>query len=352
MKYILNNTKCLNDKNLHRKVKQVVKKQMNRLSRLTDNYRKPVTVNIFFNQIDNVTYQISAVVVLKQHVIYLKEKETDIETGIYKLFDRLKLSLTRKIQKEKKDYLFRRKKNRLKNLHENIKNLQDLRQETTKETFKKFLEILLHDVSHYIERRIKTTEAVTELNKGSVKVEELLDELFLIVYDEFEEIPVEKEKITVWLYQKADELLDERLNDYQFNRDKLVRIETILEKELEAFDEQFTIDADEEIIPVEELDELIPKTDEHSIYELLFSEDEESLLEEITLKLNQDKIQKIIHLELAKLPVNERSILDLYLIDQLSEEEIAEIKNMAVNEIQDIINKNTNQIKQSLSKAL
>lgn len=329
-----------------------MKKQTNRISRIADNYRKPVTVNVFFNKADKVTYQISAMVSLKEHVIYLQEKDTNIEAGIHRLFDRLKLSVAKKIHKERRYYLYRRKRTRLKNFHDNLKHLKDLRQEHTKNAFKKLSKILLHDLSRYIKRRIKTTEITTELKRGNFKVQEVLDELYLILYNNIEEIPTDIKEMNVWLYQKADELLDEKLNEYQFNKEKLVRLDNILEKERKTFDEEFTIDADEEIIPVEELDEFAPGSDEYSIYELLFNEDEESLLEEITFKLNQEKIQKIIHLELAKLPENERSILDLFLIDQLTEEEIAEIKNLPTNEVSKIISEKTQQIKQSLSKTL
>lgn len=352
MKYIINNVKCISDKKLQQKVKKLIRKQTNRISQIAVNYRKPITVNVFFNQIDKVTYQISAMVALRENVIYLQEKDTNIEAGIHRLFDGLKLSIAKKIHKEKRNYLYRRKRTRLKNFHENLNHLKDLRQEQTKDTFKKLSKILIHDISKYIKRRIKTTEITTELKIGKFNVQEVLDELYLLLYSNFEDIPNDIKDINVWLYQKADELLDEKLKEYQFNKDKLVRLDTILEQELKSFDEQFTIDADEEIIPVEELDSYIPKTNEYSIYELLFEEDEESIIDEITLKLNQDKIQKIIHLELAKLPSNIRSIMDLYLIDQLTEEEIAEIKNLPTEKIREIISENTQSIKQSLSKVI
>lgn len=352
MKYIINNVKCIGDKKLQQKAKQLVRKQTNRISRIADNYRKPVTVNVFFNKADKGTYQISVMVPLREHVIYLQENDTNIEAGIHRLFDRLKLSIAKKIHKEKRNYLYRRKKTRLKNFHDNLKNLKDLRQEHTQNTFKKLSKILLHDLGHYIKRRIRATEITAELKMENLKVQELLDELYLILYNNIEEIPTDIKAMNVWLYQKADELLNEKLNEFRFNKEKLVRLDNILEKELKSFDESFTIDADEEVIPVEELDEFTPKADDFSIYELLFNEDEDSLLEEITFNLNQDKIQKIIYLELTKLPENERSILDLFLIDQLTEEEIAEIKNLPTDEIRKIISEKTQQIKQSLSKAL
>ncbi|MFW6275346.1 MAG: hypothetical protein ACOC2M_01780 [bacterium] len=352
MKYILNNVKCLKDKNLEWRTKQLIKKQTSRLSGITNSYHKPVTVNIFFNHIDNVTFQVSSVIVLREHVVYLKERSSHIEAAIHRLFDKLKLVLTRKIQKEKKDYLYQRKRTRLKNFHENLQNLQDLRQEITKETFKKFTKILLHDVSRYIKRRIRTTELTTELKKGTFKIQDLLDELFLVVYDRFNEIPAEKDKITVWLYKKADEQINDKLKEYQFNNEKLVRLENVLGKELKSFDEQFTVDADEEIIPMEELEDFIPKPNDYSLYDLLFDENEDSLIEDLTLKLNQDKIQKIIHLQLAKLPEKERTVIDLFLIDQFAEEEIAEIKGLTKEEVRTIIEENIKQIKYSLSNSL
>lgn len=352
MQYILNNVKSLNDKNLKKRVNHIVKKQTNRLSRIADNYRKPIVINIFFNQVDNITYQVSALVELREHVLYLKEQDTNIEAAIYKLFDKLKLSITQKIHKEKRNYISRRKRTRLKNFQDNLEHLKDLSQEQTKDTFKKVLKILLNDISRYIKRRVKASELTTELKKGRLDENEILDELYLILFDNIDEIPADIKEINAWLYQKADELLNTKLKEYRISKEKLIGIDNLLKKEIQSFDEQFTADADEKIIPLEELDEFTPENGGYSIYELLFNENEESLIEEITLKIHQDKIQKIIQLELAKLPESVRSIMDLYLNDQLTDEEIAEIKKRPVEEIQKIITSKSSEIKQKLTSIL
>lgn len=351
MKYIINNAKCINDKKLQQKAKQLINRQTSRLSRLINNYRKPVTINIFFNRIDKITYQVSAVVVLREHLIYLKEHDTDIEAGIYKLFDKLKLSMTKKMHKEKKDYLYRRKRTRLTNLRNNLQHLKELRQESTKDTFKKVSKILLHDIAQYINRRVRATEITTGLKSGAINIQEILNDLYLVLYDSIEKIPGNTEDLNIWLHQKADELLDKKLEEFKFNKENLVRLDKILNKELKKFDEAYTVDADEEIIPMEELDEFTPNPNEYSIYERLFNEDEDTFIEEITLKLHQDKIQKIIHWELTKLPPQERSVMDLFLIEQLNEKDIAAIKKISVEEVRSIIEKKSKLLKDSLLKA-
>ncbi|WP_372948518.1 RNA polymerase sigma factor [Mariniphaga sp.] len=348
MKYIVNNLKNLNNKEKERNVKKLIQNQTRRLKRIADQYSKPLVLNIYFNNVDKINSQISAVIALKENVLYLSEKDKDIEACIFKLFDKLKVSLTKNIHKEKKDKLLKRKKVKIKSYLENLQNLQELRHDNIKETFTELTKILFSDIARYIKRRIEAAEMTTTLEKGKFKIHELLDELYLAFYYHFDDISINKNKIDIWLYKKADDLLNEKLKEFEFDRKKTIRLENILKKERNAFDEQITADADDEIILLDDLDDIVPASDELSVYDLIFEENEDSVLDDITLKLEREEIHKIIRLELAKLPVLEGNILDLYLINQLTEKEIAEIKNISIKEVESIIENSGKIIKEKL----
>jgi len=88
---------------------------------------------------------------------------------------------------------------------------------------------------------------------------------------------------------------------------------------------------------MEEMDDYQSGSERYAADDLIFGENEDSLLDEITLQLNQKEIHLLIEKELAKLPVFKRTIMDLYLISQMSAEEIAALKGISPREAWDII---------------
>jgi len=113
MEYKINNLKCIKDKHEKQAAKELIDKLTGRLERVADNYTKPVVVNIFFNRGDNINYHVSIVANLKEHVVHITEKGKEVEAVLYTLFDRLKLLLNKKMEKERKEYLYKRQKLRL-----------------------------------------------------------------------------------------------------------------------------------------------------------------------------------------------------------------------------------------------
>ena len=81
----------------------------------------------------------------------------------------------------------------------------------------------------------------------------------------------------------------------------------------------------------------------------LYQEDEESLLDQLTLKINKQEINRLLEGEITKLPVSERTIMELYLINQMTVNEISEIKGIPVSEIEDLTDRVGRDIKQKLA---
>ena len=86
-------------------------------------------------------------------------------------------------------------------------------------------------------------------------------------------------------------------------------MENIVDNEYSIMEEKFTIDGEEEIIPVKDLDEYAGQS-ELGMVTSLYEEDENSLLDELTLNINKRDINRMIEKELDKLPVFERIIME------------------------------------------
>ena len=122
-----------------------------------------------------------------------------------------------------------------------------------------------------------------------------------------------------------------------------------MDAEYRSLEESFTVDAENEIIPLEEIDGYEEMTDMYSAEDLIYGEDENSLLDEITLRINQEEINALIEKELAKLPVFKRTIMDLYLVNQMTVQEIAGIKQISDTEVEAVIREVNTGLKRKLS---
>lgn len=336
MKYVIHNEKVIRNKRSRDNALKVIDKQVERLGRFVEQYPKPLTLDIYFNQYNKTTYIVSAFIKLKEGVVYVKDKGTDLPPTIYLLFNKLRIALNKRINKERKEYLYKRKDRRFEAVMEYAGELKQYKKDHSKELFHELLKVLLSDVARYIRRRMKSAEMTTAVKKGKFKVQEILDELYLMAYDRLNEVPGNG-GINTWLYQLADEVLDKHLKEIEFEQSHLEQLSKIVDQENKDMDEQFTIDAEEEIIPLEELDDYSQQIGMYHANELFTEDDENSILDELTYQYNKKDIHNFIEKELLKFPVYKRNIMDLYLLHQMTIADIAEIKRMTSTEIEAVI---------------
>lgn len=351
MHYKIHNEKSIESKEARRRVRKIIDRQFPRIERLAGNYPKTLLVNIYINKRDRVSYDVSSIIKMREGIVFVKEKGDNIESILHILFDKLRIALNRKINKERKEYLRKKKAQDQLIFDEHLEELRELKETETRETFNQLLKILSSDVARYIRRRIKSAEMTTAIKKGKFKLQEILDEIYLLVYERLEEIGHNKQDTNIWLYKLADEILERQFREIEFERDNLERLTEIVEAEYAGGEEEYTIDAEEEIIPLEELDEYDRQSD-LNMATGLYAEDEDSLLDELTLKINRQEINRILEKELAKLPVFERSIMDFFLINQMSAYEIAEIKKIPEPEIEELTGRLSRDLKEKLEHAI
>jgi ribosome-associated translation inhibitor RaiA/DNA-directed RNA polymerase specialized sigma24 family protein len=352
MEYRIHNDACIEDKQERKKSEELIRQHIEKVKRFVDNYPKQMVVDFYFNKINKTDYSISVVIKLKENIILIKEKGNDIEASIHKLIDRLKVALSRKIHKERKEYLYRRKSIQLMALNDSLNEIISIKENETRDLFNQLLKMLLNDIAKYMKRRIKSAEMTSAIKRGKFKLQELLDELYLIIYERIYDIPRDGLKSNIWLYQQADELLERKFNELRFEKENFERLESLVEAEYESLEESFTVDAEEEIIPMEEQDGYEQIADTYVAHDLFVGEDENSLLDEITLKVNQAQIHGIIEMELSKLPLLKRTIMDLYLINQMTIDEISSIKNISGAEVESVLDEVCSDLKLKLISML
>ena len=349
MEYKVYNDSCIVKRGERIRCRKLIKKQVKRLESFDSGYPKNLVLNIHFNQSKKGQYQLTAIISLKQGTVLVKQAGEDTEAIIYALFDRLKLALTKKLHKYRKDHIRHKRKINYRSFSDNLPELIGLKDDGSEELLKVLLKVLLNDLAKYIRRRLKTAELTSAISTGKFKLQELLDEIYLIIYSRLHEIPQDEIESTVWLYRVTDEFLADKFQEIEFEKEHFDRIENIVEDEYKSLEEEYTIDAEFEIIPIEELDDYNIDNIAYTANHLYYNADETSLLDDLILKLNDGDIHEFIEKELAKLPILKRTVMDLYLIGQMNVQEISKIKGISETAVEAIIREVNTQLKRKLS---
>jgi DNA-directed RNA polymerase specialized sigma24 family protein/ribosome-associated translation inhibitor RaiA len=348
MEYIVHNEKIIENKKHRNEIRGVINKQVQRINRITDNYHKPLCAEIYLNKISDGQYMVSCTVGLKEGVVFVKENGEDLTAMVYKLFDRLKLVLSKRIHKEKKDYLYTKKKTYFSNFNEYLPELRELKAANVQKLYNSLLKKVIGDLAKYIRRRIKMAEYTTAIKSRKIKVQEIIDELYLIIFDRFDQLPKDKAQTNLWLYKITDEILDKKFKELDFENKHFDDISKFVESEYDSLVEKYSVDGDEEIVPVEELDDYYFQSEYYDISDL-YENNEVSEFDALTKQYSNKELHRIIEKELAKLPLLKRNVMDLYLIGQFTIPEIAQIKNISEIEIEAIIRETNKDLKKKLS---
>jgi DNA-directed RNA polymerase specialized sigma24 family protein len=352
MRYKIHNAICIKDEDDRNDAKALIKEQIHRIERVVQNYPKNLLVDFHFNQDDRLNYSLSALINLKEGIVFVKEKGENIEGIIFSLFDKLKLQLSKKIFKERKRYIRRRRQNRISEFIDHFSELQESKKEESIELSNQFLSIILRDITEYIDRRLKSAEITSAIGKGKFNLQEILDEIYLIAYNRIPDIPEKSLQNTAWIYQIADEYLAELFQEVKFEKKNIERLGDLVDKDYASYQDIYTINADNKVIPLEDIDGYEELSQVYMAYDLFLGDTENSILDEITLKLNQQQINDIIKKEINKLPLFKRTIIDLFLIDQMDVDEISSIKNLSNTEVEAVISEVSKDLERKLLSQL
>ena len=204
----------------------------------------------------------------------------------------------------------------------------------------------------YVRNRLRIAERNGLILPDLYATDDILDEAFLYAYEHFSDMPKDESALRVRLFQLADEKLDEIIRQESW-RNQALSLERVLSDEMKLLDEipQMTVDADGDIVMVEELDdaELPPPEPEALLLEDSF---EDEIIHRLELDGAFIKSDRAMHQLLARfyaeLPTQSRIILDLWTRGRLSVEEIAQVRGVSVEQVREIITR----IQASLANAL
>lgn len=196
---------------------------------------------------------------------------------------------------------------------------------------------LLHP---YVKQRIRVAENLGIFPRNMYKSNEIIDEVVLKVYEKGLHKSLNEDDLRIAMFKLTFDRMNELLESEEWHKDS-ISTKLILEDELKQLEENFTMDADNDLIMNEDLDDISYHLNDKEGVSLPYDEEEEGVKVLFGLDtfgsdgLWQDRkeIRKLYY----KLPLTTSNIVDLYILGRLSFAEIATILKTEITEVKEIV---------------
>ena len=191
----------------------------------------------------------------------------------------------------------------------------------------------------YLKHRLYIAESTGVIPRNMYKPNGLLDDAILDLYEESDDL-VDDMKLRLRLFALVDKRLDELYEKESFHKDTM-STSVILRNELQTLEEKFFMDADEDTVMSEDLDDISYHQHDYDKNVVLYDDAQKNIIQTLELTDSLRILDKNERLILNKiytwLPKKTSNILDLYVFGKMSVEEIAEIKQVRKEEIQQLM---------------
>lgn len=197
-----------------------------------------------------------------------------------------------------------------------------------------------HLLHPYVKQRIKIGERFGILPKNMFQPNGIIDEVVLKIYEEKIHEKIALDVLKLLMFEKMHKNLKSLFEKEKWHKNS-ISIKGILDEELKSLEEIFTVDAANELIMNEELDDISYhqkdfKSDQHA-----YEESQENVLlfigvQDIPVKHNDQKKNLLLKMY-DSLPLQTSNVVDLYVLGKLNIKEIAMILKIDIVEVKRII---------------
>ena len=216
-----------------------------------------------------------------------------------------------------------------------MSTLQKINSKTTKTEFDKKVLSAIQHLHPYVKHRLYIGESTGILPKNMYTGNGIIDEGIVKIYENGFDIDTDAMEIKLKLFDIVDKFLDELFKKEAFHQ-KTISTNTILEEEMDRLKEDYTIDADLDLILNTELNDISYKQDntEHIfVYDDSYSDVLNAFDIEDPAKLKSKNLLGSLY---SWLPIMAADIIDLYSFGKLTFEEIAKVKHIEIENVEKI----------------
>jgi RNA polymerase sigma factor (sigma-70 family) len=215
-------------------------------------------------------------------------------------------------------------------------DLAELKQKGAQKAFNELLVTTIPRVKSYITKRLNTAISKGKLPRGKYRADDFVNQLFINVYDHFEEVENETD-LYPWLFKKAHQLLEETIVDEEFDEVFFQNIDDFTKPAWDAMEEKFSTDGDGDLVIMEELDDISYRNDDPLLKHVFVEDEHNDFIGRLDSEQGKENIRKHARMVLYHLPLRMRSVYELATEHQLNIEEIAAISNLSLKKVRQLL---------------
>ncbi|WP_158976445.1 sigma-70 family RNA polymerase sigma factor [Cellulophaga sp. L1A9] len=226
-------------------------------------------------------------------------------------------------------------------------DLTQFRKQNNQVLFNNLLLKDLYQVKRYITKRLATALTKGSLPKGKYKVDDFMDQLFIVVYDNFDEVK-NKEDLHSWLFNKVNELLTETIIEEEFEDYFIKNIDDYSRPEWDEMEEKFSTDGGGDYVMIDELDDISYPKNDYVLNHVFVEDNKKELMDALDKELGEEALKRHTDMVLHYLPLAMRNVFELATEYQFSIREIAIIRNQSIAEVKALLEKARKNLEASL----
>ena len=215
-------------------------------------------------------------------------------------------------------------------------DLIKLKKEGDQASFNALVLKIIPQIRQYVNTQLNTSIRKGNFSKNKYKADDIIDQLFIEIYDHIEEVKQEKD-FYLWLFKKTNTLLDDINVEEEFDDIFFKNIDDYSKPEWDAMQEKYSTDGDGDLLMIEELEDMSYNHNDYTLNHVFIEDNEKDLVKKIDKDLSDEDIKKHINMVLHNLPYAMRNVFELATNHDLKLEEIAQIRNSTLEEVEQLL---------------
>ena len=207
-------------------------------------------------------------------------------------------------------------------------------QANQKQQFDKKALSLTHVLHPYVKQRLRVGENLGILPRNMYKTNEIIDEAIVEIYEKSEQFGDNLDALKLEMFSSVRSKLRELMEKEDWHKDS-ISTKSLLDEELKQMEEEFTMDADSDLVMNEDLDDISYKQNVRN--GLPYDDEKEGVIHLLDLQQdginenwsNRQDIRKIYY----QLTPEDSDLVDLYVLGKLGLNEIALLNEMSISEV-------------------
>lgn len=211
-----------------------------------------------------------------------------------------------------------------------MSTIERLNDKGTQTAFNKKVVTASQQLHPYVKHRLYIAESTGIIPKKMYASNGVVDASIAKFYENGYNIDIDKNTLKLKLFKIADAEIDAIFKKEAFHKNT-ISTNSILEEELNALEEKYTIDDGFDYVMNEDLEDISYQQNGHDKHLFLYDDDNDSSSVLNALDMNdvsKNNSKKALGNLYSWLPLNVSNVVDLYVFGKLSFEEISKIKSI------------------------